>query len=104
MEDYLVEIKKTAGEGDRLVFSGRLTIEHTDEIKSTLMRLVSTFSSPLILVTKEVTDFDLSFLQLFESFINLLKTKNINLTINWQMDEEQMKLLCGSGFSKYRDV
>jgi len=99
MEDYLVEIKKAAGEKDQLTFSGQLTIEHTNEIKLELMQLVSTFSSSLSIVVEEVTDFDLSFLQLYGSLLNLLKVKNINYTAHWRADEEQMKLLCGSGFS-----
>lgn len=101
MEDYLVELKKTEDERDVLIFSGQLTIEHTDKIKLRLMQLVSAFSSSLNIIVEDVTDFDLSFLQLFESFINFLKIQKINFTFNWQMDEDQMKLLCGSGFSKY---
>jgi hypothetical protein len=101
MKDYLVEIKKTSGEGNRLIFSGQLTIKYTDEIKLKLTQLVSAVSSSLDIVVEDVADFDLSFLQLFESFILLLKSKDIDCTIDWHIDEEQMKLLCGSGFSKY---
>jgi len=101
MEDYLVDIKKTEKERDLLILSGQLTIENMDEIKLKLMQLVSAFSSPLTIIVEEVTDFDLSFLQLFESFMNFLKIQKVNFTFVWRMDEDQMKLLCGSGFSKY---
>lgn len=101
MEDYLVEIKKTEGERDQFIFSGQLTIEHAGKIKTRLMQLVSSFSSSLDIIMQEVTDFDLSFLQLLQSFINLLAFKNIDYTIRWLIDEEQEKLLVGSGFSKY---
>lgn len=101
MGDYLVEIKKTENERNLLILSGQLTIENMDEIKKKLMQLASVFSSSLTIVVEEVVDFDLSFLQLFESFIRFLDTKKINFNFDWRMDEDQMKLLCGSGFSKY---
>lgn len=101
MEHYLVEIVQTEGEGDRLVFSGELTLQHTAEMKSSLMRMISVFSSSLNIVVKDITEFDLSFLQLLESFLNALKINHIDFIVNWEADEEQMKLLCGSGFSKY---
>ncbi|MEN6457161.1 MAG: hypothetical protein ABFD10_23140 [Prolixibacteraceae bacterium] len=101
MEDYLVEVKKTEDGRDLLILSGRLTIENMDEIRLKLMQLVSTLSSSLAIVVEEVTNFDLSFLQLFESFRNFLKKQKVNFTFAWQMDEDQMKLLCGSGFSIY---
>ena len=101
MEDYLVDIKKTEKERDLLILSGQLTIENMDEIKLKLMQLVSAFSSSLTIIVEEVTGFDLSFLQLFESFMNFLKIQKVNFTFVWRMDEDQMKLLCGSGFSKY---
>lgn len=101
MEDYLVEIKKTEDEEILLILSGQLTIKNMDEIKRKLMQLASASSSSLTIVVDEVVDFDLSFLQLFESFIRFLDTKKINFNFDWRMDEDQMKLLVGSGFSKY---
>lgn len=101
MEDYLVEVKKTEDQRSLLTLSGQLTIEHMDNVKLKLTELVSASPLFLAIVVEEVTDFDLAFLQLLESFINLLKLQNIDFTFAWQMDEDQMKLLCGSGFSKY---
>jgi len=103
IKDYHIEFKKadSAAGRDQLVISGRLTVVHAEEIKYRIMQLVSTFSSSLDIIVKEVGEIDLSFLQLIQSFIYLLKTKNINFNINWMIDEEQMKLLCGTGFSKY---
>ena len=102
-KDYHIDFKKVdeAGGHDQLIISGMLTVESAAEIKDRIMQVVSTFSSSLDIVVKEVTELDLSFLQLIQSFIYLLKAKNINFNINWIIDEEQMKLLCGTGFSKY---
>jgi len=103
IKDYHIEFKKadSAAGRDQLVISGRLTVVHAEEIKYRIMQLVSTFSSSLDIIMKEVTDFDLSFLQLLQSFINLLALKSIDYTIRWLIDEEQEKLIVGSGFSKY---
>lgn len=101
MNDFHIEIKKNVGERDRLVFSGVLTIDHTDEIKSRLMQMVSTFSSSLNIIIEEVVEFDISFLQLLHSFMNLMKTREIDVTVSWLTDEEQTKLLRAAGFSKY---
>ncbi|MEL7587676.1 MAG: STAS domain-containing protein [Prolixibacteraceae bacterium] len=101
MNDFHIEIKKNVGERDRLVFSGVLTIDHTDEIKARLMQMVSTFSSSLNIIIEEVVEFDISFLQLLHSFMNLMKTREIDVTVSWLTDEEQTKLLRAAGFSKY---
>ncbi|MDD4191521.1 MAG: hypothetical protein PHI28_09320 [Mangrovibacterium sp.] len=101
MEDYLVAMWKTEGGRDQLVFSGQLIMEHTGEIKSRLMRLMSTFSASLDIVIKEVVDIDLSFLQLFHAFISLLKGLGFDVTVKWLIGEEQLQLLHGTGFSKW---
>lgn len=101
MEDYLIDIKKAEGGRDQVIFSGQLTIEQAGKIKSGLLQLISTFSTSLDIIIEDAEDIDLSFLQLLQSFTNLLGKRNIDFTIRWLIDEEQKKLLDGAGFSKW---
>lgn len=101
MNDFFIKNEKTEGEHDRLILSGLLTISSMDEIKSGLLELVSTFSSSLVIVIEEVVEFDLSFIQLLHSFMNLLTIRKISYTVTWVTDEEQTSLLRAAGFSKY---
>ncbi len=101
MEDYLVDIKKTKEGRDQLIFSGQLTIEYAGKIKSELIPLTLACSKSLDMIIKEAVDIDLSFLQLVKSFTSLLKKQDIAFTIRWQIDEEQKKMLRGSGFAKW---
>lgn len=101
MNDFFIRLEKTERECDRLVFSGFLTIARMDEIKLRLMQMMSTFSPSLEVIVEEVVEFDLSFVQLFHSFMHLLTIKEIDISVRWLTDEEQTRLLHVAGFSKY---
>lgn len=101
MGNYHLEVKNIDGQITRLYLSGMLTAENVDEIKSEILQIKSTFSSSLDVVIKEVMDFDLSFLQMLKSLLAFLKQDSIDVSLNWNVEDEQMKLICGAGFSKY---
>ncbi len=101
MKDYEVILLPAGEEKGRLILSGRLTMVNAEEIKSKLVQMVPAFSSPLEVRVTDVTELDLPFLQLMKSFICLLKTKNVIFNVCWRLDEDQLKLLDSTGFSKY---
>ena len=101
MKDYEVILLPVDNGKEHLVLSGKLSIRYGEEIKSKLEQIVPAISSSLEVTIKDVTELDLPFLQLMKSFICLLKTKNVIFNVCWILDEDQQKLLDGTGFSKY---
>ncbi len=90
-------------DGDRvrgMVLSGCLTIGCVDEIKNSILQEQSSFLSSLSIQVEDVVAFDLTFLQLLVSVCGYLKQKNIDVKIDWKIDEDQKRLIVGSGFSK----
>ena len=101
MKDCEIILLPAGEEKGHLILSGRFTMVNAEEIKSKLVQMVPVFPTSLEVTVKDVTELDLSFLQLMKSFICLLKTKNIIFNICWRLDEDQLNLLDSTGFSKY---
>lgn len=101
MELCHLESRKEDGKKDQLVFSGLLTRENTGKIRLDLLQKVQSLPEHIVIVIKEVTEMDLSFLQLLQSLLNLMAGRNMSFQLNWLIDDEQLRLLHAAGFSKY---
>jgi len=82
-----------------LSVGGLLVIENAQKIKDELSGIMSKLSDSLEIEISEVDHIDLSFIQLIVSFSDFLNTKNIRLKTNWNLDDEQRKLIESVGLS-----
>jgi len=82
-----------------LSVGGLLVIENAQKIKDELSGIMSKLSDSLEIEISEVDHIDLSFIQLIVSFSAFLNTKNIRLKTNWNLDDEQRKLIESVGLS-----
>lgn len=103
MNDAQVEIVSSGEESPaRLVFEGELIISNISQIKRKLdTLLLQLINSELLVEIKNVTNIDLSFLQLLESLGIHLSEKGIALSLKWELDEETKTLFRQTGFEKY---
>ena len=103
MNDTQVKIvdDKKSGSG-RLIFEGDLTIMNSSQLKGKLHDLLDHLKyDSLVVFIQNVSDIDLSFLQLMEVLGNHLTKKGIAYSVKWDMGEETKDLLKKTGFDKY---
>ncbi|WP_159520557.1 STAS domain-containing protein [Sunxiuqinia indica] len=90
------------GEGGVINFSGDLIFEDIRRIKEQVDAVLSEWNrKKLSIRISGVTSFDLSFLQLLEGIAAYLEKREIELNVEWNMDDETRLLLEHTGFEKY---
>gem|GEM_PF-5269321 len=90
------------GGGGFINFSGDLIFEDIRRIKEQVDAILSEWNrKKLSIRISGVTSFDLSFLQLLEGIAAYLEKREIELSVEWKMDDETRLLLEHTGFEKY---
>lgn len=95
-------VRGEEGSPARLIFEGDLVISNISQIKRSLDDLWPQLTnSELLIEIKNITNIDLSFLQLLEVFGIHLSGKGITFSLKWDLDEETKALFKQTGFVKY---
>ena len=86
-----------------LVLSGALQINRAEEIARQLKELLAS-ENDLSLNLSKVKAVDLSFVQLLASFRSSAQKAGKNLNLNFDLDEQDQKLLTDAGFAELFDL
>lgn len=101
MADYQFDvINNEQGAAAQLVFGGDMVLDNMESLLKEMSSLNIDSSDDLKISLSNVDEYDLSFLQLFRSFLLLLKAKQLSVDIEWPKDHSLLELLRRSGFSK----
>ncbi len=101
MEKYQLNVvSNDNGAIEQLIFSGEMVLDNMEPLLKEMSELKLEGSGDLSISLQNVVDLDLSFLQLFKSFLLFLDRKQLSVNVEWPEDKSLMQLLGRSGFSK----
>lgn len=87
-----------AGQITLLEFGGMLVLENSEELKARLIDACQKLSKKIVVAIKDVTDIDISCIQLLLAFISFLDDNHVSYAFEWHLDEELKALLENVGF------
>ncbi|BBE15898.1 hypothetical protein AQPE_0034 [Aquipluma nitroreducens] len=100
MENFIFH--KTQDEQGRIVsikISGLLILENSQELKKEFLGLIDSLGNRLKINISNVTDIDLSFVQLFMAFVRQMNIAHVACQFEWKLDEDQKTLFENVGLS-----
>lgn len=98
-----VKIEKTGNKKNetvKMIISGDFTIDNADEIKHDLLKNIAGTKS-INLVIDEISNIDLTALQLIYALEKSLLNKDIAFSLKVNLPEELLKLVQHAGFEKF---
>lgn len=97
--DFNTDLSENAkGKNMRLIFSGYLTLQNANKIKSNLLSQKGDFSQ-IELVAKDVRGIDVSFLQLVESFRQTNEQEGKKVKIAMDLPYDLKTLMANAGIA-----
>lgn len=100
MENFIFQ--KTLGEQGRIVsieISGLLILENSQELKKEFLGVIDCLSNQVKISVSNVSDIDLSFIQLLMAFIRQMNVAHLAYQFEWNLDEDQKTLFENVGLS-----
>ena len=100
MDNLTIKVKKSRAKKNpsaTVILEGNLTVQNASEIHKKLVETKNNFSKVDVQI-QNVTDIDLSIVQLLSTYWKTFDTLNKNLDINFNTSNEIQKLLNNSGF------
>jgi len=102
METFKVKYSNKKGLNE-VVFSGQLTINNIDKIKEDLKKHLK-FNKSINIITKDVENMDLTFVQLILSLIKSGKKGEFEVNTSIDVPDDIKLLLTNAGFSGFFSV
>ena len=94
--------RKTLDEQGRIVgieISGLLIFENSQELKKEFLGVIDCLSNQVKISVSNVSDIDLSFIQLLMAFIRQMNIARVAYQFEWNLDEDQKTLFENVGLS-----
>lgn len=102
MEKFTFSVKKSRKKNDPsavIIIEGNLTIQNAEAIQKKLIAIKNDFKK-VQLDIKNVTDIDLTVIQLLSSYWFSMKKQKNELEVNFEANNETKTLLTHSGFQE----
>ena len=94
----MIDIKTNSSKNIvEIVSSGFLDVSNMHTIREELDRAIVSDDNVLLII-KDVDIIDMSFLQTLHAFLKKLKKEKKNISIEWDIDEENFRVIDYSGF------
>jgi hypothetical protein len=87
------------GQISGIAISGLLVLENSQELKKEFLGVIDCLSNRVKITISNVSEIDLSCIQLFMVFIKLMNVAHVAYQFEWNLDEDQKTLLENVGFS-----
>lgn len=100
MENFI--FRKALDEQGRILgieISGLLILENSQELKKEFLGVIDCLSKQVRITVSNVSDIDLSFIQLLMAFIRQMNVAHVVYKLEWNLDEDQKTLFENVGLS-----
>jgi hypothetical protein len=87
------------GQINGIAISGFLVLENSQELRKEFLGVIDCLSNRVKITVSNVSEIDLSCIQLFMVFIKHLNVAQVAYQFEWNLDEDQKTLLENVGFS-----
>jgi hypothetical protein len=87
------------GQISGIAISGLLVLENSQELKKEFLGVIDCLSNRVKITISNVSEIDLSCIQLFMVFIRHMNVAHVAYQFEWNLDEDQKTLLENVGFS-----
>lgn len=95
-KSFSIDLKQS-DEGQEIVFSGELIINHVNAIKEELVGSID-FEKPINIVVNNPVNIDITFIQLVLAIKKAYSNKDINCNLQASLSDDIFNLLANSGF------
>jgi len=87
------------GQISGIAISGLLVLENSQELKKEFLGVIDCLSSRVKIAVSNISEIDLSCIQLFMAFIRQLDVAHVAYQFEWNLEEDQKILLENVGLS-----
>lgn len=100
MESYTFKkLENKDGQIKGLEISGLLVLENANDLKRDFLSVSRIMDKQLKISISDVSDVDLSFIQLLLAFITEMDEQRVTFSLEWNLDDDQKTLLENVGLS-----